>query len=158
MISYDRFFKLLDRRGINPYSFANQIGLSGTIIGRMQHNQHMNTTTLDKLCNHLNCEPSEILSFKRDDGGMVPDHELFFLLEFARTADFERSASSNACQKLKTLYQAYCIHNNIDDANIFKKQTYVLLTAIFQEGKKNKTFPFTRAAFEAWIRGIQKTF
>lgn len=73
MISYDPFYKTLFQKGITEYHLIYKQGLSANTLHRMRHGKAISTRTLDTLCSILDCEVSDILSYKRDEEN--PDNE-----------------------------------------------------------------------------------
>lgn len=61
MIDYYPFWKLLKKRGISQYYLINKKGLSPDVLTRMRRNQPLSAKTIDKLCNILDCDVSEII-------------------------------------------------------------------------------------------------
>lgn len=66
MISYKRFWVLLDERGVSTYMLIKQ-GISSATIDRLRHNKGVNTQTLDDLCQLLRCKIEDIVEIVLDD-------------------------------------------------------------------------------------------
>lgn len=65
MISYDPFWATLLRRNITTYELIYKQGVFANTIHRMKHGQAITTTTLDELCEILDCEVSDIIRYVR---------------------------------------------------------------------------------------------
>ncbi|MBQ7677871.1 MAG: helix-turn-helix transcriptional regulator, partial [Lachnospiraceae bacterium] len=55
------------RHFIFEYQLINYYGFSPNTISRLQHNEGMNTTTLNKLCLILHCDISDIITFEETE-------------------------------------------------------------------------------------------
>lgn len=60
MIKFDRLFKLLDERGLNK-NFLRLHKIHANTVNRMLHNQSVNTDIIDRICELLSCQPSDIM-------------------------------------------------------------------------------------------------
>lgn len=67
MIVYDRFWKTVKARGLNQYILINNFGVAKEQLVRMRKNLPITTTTIDKFCKILDCDPEDIISYVRDD-------------------------------------------------------------------------------------------
>ncbi len=67
MISYQPFYDTLLKKGITEYSLIFKHGISANTLHRMKHKKPITTTTLDTLCQILECSVSEILEYKSED-------------------------------------------------------------------------------------------
>ena len=67
MIVYDRFWKTVKARGLNQYILINKFGVAKEQLVRMRKNLPITTTTIDKFCKILDCDPEDIISYIRDD-------------------------------------------------------------------------------------------
>lgn len=61
MISYKPFFDTLLKKGITEYHLIYKQGFSANTIHRMKHGKPISTTTLDALCDVLDCNVEDIL-------------------------------------------------------------------------------------------------
>ncbi len=66
MISFAPFYETLKKKNISTYRLINQYGLSRSLLDRIKHNKPMTTSTLNDLCNILDCDISDIVEFKKD--------------------------------------------------------------------------------------------
>lgn len=68
LISYRPFYQTLLRKGITEYNLIYKQGIDANLIHRMKHGKPITTTTLNTLCEILNCRVEEVLEY-------VPDEE-----------------------------------------------------------------------------------
>ena len=66
MISFAPFYETLKKKNISTYRLINQYGISRSLLDRIKHNKPMTTSTLNDLCNILDCDISDIVEFKKD--------------------------------------------------------------------------------------------
>lgn len=67
MISYDRFWTTLEKKGISQYSLIKDYKVSSSQINRLRNNQHVSTNTLENLCNILHCKVQDVIEIIPDD-------------------------------------------------------------------------------------------
>ena len=63
MISYQPFYDTLIKKGVTEYALIYKFGLPANTIHRMKHNKPITTTTLDTLCEILECRVEDILEY-----------------------------------------------------------------------------------------------
>ncbi len=59
-ISYDKLFELMKIKGIKKIDLRNA-GLSPTVVDRLVKNKNVNTSTIVRLCEILDCQPNDIM-------------------------------------------------------------------------------------------------
>ena len=59
-ISYDKLFRLMKIQGIKKIDLRNS-GLSPTVVDRLVKNKNVNTSTIVRLCEILDCQPNDIM-------------------------------------------------------------------------------------------------
>lgn len=67
MFSYDRLWQTMAKKGITKYKLHTEYKISKSLLSRLSHNQSVNTNTLDRLCNLLECDIQDIVEHKKDD-------------------------------------------------------------------------------------------
>lgn len=67
MIRFERLWCTLEKRGITKYKLHTQYNVSKAQLYRLQHNQPVSTNTLDRICNILKCDISDIMEHIPDD-------------------------------------------------------------------------------------------
>lgn len=63
MIVYDPFYKTLKEKNLSTYKLINQYNVSRSLLDRLKHNKPISTTTLNDLCNILQCNINDILLY-----------------------------------------------------------------------------------------------
>jgi len=71
MITYNSFWTTLKEKKESWYSLTKHYHLSDNLLHRLKYNQPINTTTLNRLCNILDCKPTDIISYQKDSGDSV---------------------------------------------------------------------------------------
>lgn len=69
MITYEPLRKILKERGISTYYLRNKCGyfnLDSKTIKRLMNDDSVFTNTLNALCNILNCDITDIVTFTPD--------------------------------------------------------------------------------------------
>ena len=67
MITYEKLFIVLKERGHNK-AWLRKNGLTPSAVDWLLKNKDVKMSTIDKLCNLLDCEPADILTFTKDKG------------------------------------------------------------------------------------------
>lgn len=70
MISFDKLWQTMKDRGISQYDLYTHYNVNRSQLNRLKHNQNVETNTLDKLCNILDCRIEEIMEH-------IPDNNHF---------------------------------------------------------------------------------
>lgn len=65
MVDYSPLWQTMKEKEISQY-FLIQHGIAGKTIYNMKRNSHISTSTLEKLCNLLDCEPNDIVRFVKE--------------------------------------------------------------------------------------------
>lgn len=66
MITYEKLFDLLKEKGYNKNWLRNN-GLNPKTVDYLIHDKEIKTGTINKLCNLLDCQPQDILTFTPDN-------------------------------------------------------------------------------------------
>lgn len=69
MISFELLRGLLSEKGITTYYLRNKCGiynLDSKTIKRLMEDESVSTNTIDSLCNILDCDIIDIMTFKSD--------------------------------------------------------------------------------------------
>lgn len=67
MISYQRLWETMQQRGITQYDLYTHHNVNRSLLDRLRHNQNVETNTIDKLCNILNCRVEDIMEHIPDE-------------------------------------------------------------------------------------------
>lgn len=68
MITYDRLWETMKKRGITQYHLIKREKFSAGQIGRLKNNMTVSTQTLDTLCRLLSCRIEDIVTYIPDNG------------------------------------------------------------------------------------------
>lgn len=66
MITYEKLFTILEKKGHNKAWLRNN-GLNPKTVDKLIKNQSVTIITINQLCNLLDCEPGDILTFAKDE-------------------------------------------------------------------------------------------
>lgn len=67
MIKFDKLWETARSKGITKNALHNKYHISKSQLFRLHHNKGVNTCTLDRLCNLLECNISDIMEHIPDD-------------------------------------------------------------------------------------------
>ena len=65
LIVYDKLWETMKKRNISQYALIKQYGFSTGQLDRLRKNENVSTFTLNKLCDILDCELSEVAEHKK---------------------------------------------------------------------------------------------
>lgn len=63
MIVYDRLWKTMKKKNITQYNLINEHNFSRGQLSRLKHNDNVNTFTINRLCDILNCNIEDIMEY-----------------------------------------------------------------------------------------------
>lgn len=63
MIIYDRLWKTMEQKGISQYSLIKDYHVNESQLFRLRKNMIVKTTTLDRLCEILDCKIEDICQY-----------------------------------------------------------------------------------------------
>lgn len=66
MISYRPFWETLKKKNISTYALANEYNISNSLIDRIRHNGDLKLSTINKLCDALDCELTDIVEYIKE--------------------------------------------------------------------------------------------
>ena len=66
MISFERLWVTMEKRGMSTYQLRERCGIDSKTIRRLRANENIETKTLDKLCAALSCRLEDIAEYKPD--------------------------------------------------------------------------------------------
>ena len=67
MILFDKMWQTMKERGITQYDLYTKYNMNRAQLHRLRHNQNIETNTLDRLCNILDCNIEDIMTHIKDD-------------------------------------------------------------------------------------------
>ena len=66
MIIFDKLWILMEQKGVSTYKLREACGIDSKTIRRLKANENIETKTLNKLCNALDCKLEDIAEFIKD--------------------------------------------------------------------------------------------
>ncbi len=63
MIVFDKLWQLMDEKGVSTYKLREECGIDSKTIRRLKANENIETKTLNKLCQTLNCKIEDIMEY-----------------------------------------------------------------------------------------------
>ena len=66
-IHYQRLWETLEQRGMTKYTLTHYFEISPRLITKLQRNEPINTTTIDKLCSILQCNVEDIITYEENE-------------------------------------------------------------------------------------------
>ena len=66
MIVFDRLWNTMHAKGISTYKLREECGIDSKTIRRLKANDNIETKTLNKLCQALNCKIEDIMEYLQD--------------------------------------------------------------------------------------------
>ncbi|MCD7808537.1 MAG: helix-turn-helix transcriptional regulator [Erysipelotrichaceae bacterium] len=67
MITFDPLWKTMEEKGVSQYALINKYHVSPGQITRLKRNSNVNTNTINTLCNILECDITDVISYTRDE-------------------------------------------------------------------------------------------
>lgn len=67
MIKYDPLWNTLKKKGISQYSLIKDYGVDKAQLHRLRNNMVVKIIIINKLCNILDCNVEDIMTFIPDD-------------------------------------------------------------------------------------------
>jgi DNA-binding Xre family transcriptional regulator len=67
-IIYNKLFNELKSRNIMQKTFIADLSLGGLTMNKLRHNESVTTETIGKICEYLQCQPSDIMEIIFNDG------------------------------------------------------------------------------------------
>lgn len=67
MILFDKLWQTMQERGITQYDLYTKYNMNRAQLHRLRHNQNIESNTIDRLCNILDCNIEDIMTHIKDD-------------------------------------------------------------------------------------------
>lgn len=67
MISYEKLWMTMKRKGITQYSLIRNYGISPGQLTRLKRNESVSTHTIEMFCKILECDVGDIMHYIPDD-------------------------------------------------------------------------------------------
>lgn len=65
-ISYKKLWKLLIDKNLKKKNLQKMAGISSSSIAKLGRNENVNTEIINKICNALDCDTSDIMEMERE--------------------------------------------------------------------------------------------
>lgn len=65
MIVYDKLWATMKEKGITQYSLIKNYHISAGQLSRLRKNDNVCTHTIDVLCEILDCQPGDLMEFRK---------------------------------------------------------------------------------------------
>ena len=65
MMIFDKLWKTMKNKGFSTYKLRESCGIDSKTIRRLRANENIETKTLDKLCQALDCDITDIIEYKK---------------------------------------------------------------------------------------------
>lgn len=75
MITYEPFFKTLKEKRITTYYLINHYGFSKGTLDSLKQGRNINISTLDNLCQLLDCRPEDIIRYTPEKHQPAPEEK-----------------------------------------------------------------------------------
>ena len=66
MISFEPFWNTLKEKQISQYKLINEYDISTNLLARLRNNENLTLSTVETLCDLLNCEITDIVKFVKE--------------------------------------------------------------------------------------------
>ncbi|MBR2715719.1 MAG: helix-turn-helix transcriptional regulator [Ruminococcus sp.] len=66
MIIFDKLWQTMNEKGISTYTLREKCGIDSKTVRRLKANENIETKTLSKLCDALNCKLEDIAEYVKD--------------------------------------------------------------------------------------------
>ena len=66
MIVFDKLWITMKKKGVSTYALRERCGIDSKTVRRLRANENVETKTLDKLCEALDCKIEDIAEYIKD--------------------------------------------------------------------------------------------
>ena len=66
MITFEKLWKTMEQRGVTQYKLIKEYNFSTGQLDRLRKNGNINSYTLNRLCEILDCNLSDIAEYKKE--------------------------------------------------------------------------------------------
>ena len=67
MISYEKLWKTMKKKGVTQYALINKFHVSPGQITRLKRNESVSTHTIDTFCSILQCNVEDVMTYIDDE-------------------------------------------------------------------------------------------
>ena len=75
MITFDRLWKTMQKKGVSSYWLREKCGIDRKTLRRLKANENIETKTLNKLCIALECTLEDIVEFIPESAAVSQETE-----------------------------------------------------------------------------------
>jgi len=68
LIKFDKLWDTMEKKKVSTYWLREKCGVDRKTIRRLKANENIETKTLNKICNALNCDLCDIAEHIKDEG------------------------------------------------------------------------------------------
>ncbi len=69
MISYDKLWCTMKKKGVTQYALIKKYNISPGQITRLKRNESVSTHTIEMFCKILQCKVEDVMEYKDDEEG-----------------------------------------------------------------------------------------
>lgn len=66
MIVFDKLWITMEKKGVSTYTLREKCGIDSKTVRRLKANENIETKTLSKLCDALDCKLEDIAEYIKD--------------------------------------------------------------------------------------------
>ena len=66
-VSYNGLWRLVIDKGLKKQDLVEKVGLSSSTIAKMGKGENVSMDVLQKICDYLDCNVGDIMSFEKDE-------------------------------------------------------------------------------------------
>ncbi|WP_285816091.1 helix-turn-helix domain-containing protein [Thomasclavelia cocleata] len=71
MILFNNLWKVMKEKNISQYKLINEYNISPSQLTRLKRNESVSTNTIDKFCEILDCDLSDIMEYKKNNSRKI---------------------------------------------------------------------------------------
>lgn len=65
--NFSPLWKLLIDQGMKKTDLVDKLGISSSTLAKMGKNEYVSMEVIERICNHLNCQISDVVVYVRDN-------------------------------------------------------------------------------------------
>ncbi len=65
MITFNNLWNVMKQKNISQYKLINEYNISPSQLTRLKRNESVSTNTIDRFCQILDCDISDIMEYKK---------------------------------------------------------------------------------------------
>ncbi len=137
-LSYEPLWQMLNKMNISKMEFAKMIGMSNATLAKLSKNEPITLTTVDKICNQLNCPIEYVVKHIQDS----PNNEYVFTIGTIVVANDLTNVNPNNLRLRKRLYVILMHTTKEEDSNkiLYKVAPVSKASVTYSEDSSNIYF------------------